>query len=156
MAIIGKDITTQAIGFTKITYGISCLPYIPYSELKGFSNDGINWDDIEIATVDKGADGLFYINQKPCIYSVTINLLANSPNRNVLDLLASSLTPKLGHTINTATMEFIQNNETTGYKNVYTGGIITTAQGGDNANKDSGQLPKVYKLSFAEMVQLPL
>lgn len=153
--IVGKNITTQNVSQTQVEYSFSYLPLVPLTKLTGWAQEGIRWENVEIATLDKGADGLVYINQKPAIYRGTINLLANSPCRNALDLCCDLLTPKWGHTFNTASLNFIETNNLTGYTYLYSEGIITSAQGGNDANRDNGQTQKTYIMSFATRVIMP-
>lgn len=150
------NISSNANGFKTCSYALSALPLIPYMKLDGFDKDGIQWDDIEIATMDVGADGLATVNQKPVLYVCTISLKPNSPCRNILDTLVSTLTPVYGKTLSSAGIELIETNELTGFTYVYTGGAITNAPGGNNNNMDEGQGKKVYKITFSNKAPLPL
>lgn len=150
------DITSNANGFSTCSYSLTALPLIPYLKLQGFGADGITWEDIEPATVSLGADGLATVNQKPILRVCSFSLLANSPCRNALDLLVDSLSPVYGKTFSSATIVMTEKNKLTGYTYIYSGGSITSAQGGNNNNLSDGQQPKTYKITFTLKTPLPL
>lgn len=148
-------IQTKRIGFNNLEYDLTALPLVPYIKLQGFASDGINWEDVEVATMEKGADGLAYINDKPVVYKGTFVLQANSPSRSVLDNLINLTTVKFGKKIVDYTLVLTVLNYTTGIKTVYAGGTIATAPGGDNATTE-GQQNKTYIFSFSDKTDLPL
>ncbi len=149
------DIQTNRIGFNNLEYNLTASPLIPYIKLQGFASDGINWEDVEVATMEKGADGLAYINDKPVAYKGTFVLQPNSPSRSALDTLIDLVTVKFGKRIVDYTLVLTVSNYTTGIKTVYSGGTITTAPGGDNATTE-GQQNKTYIFSFSDKTDLPL
>lgn len=149
------DISTNGNGFTTCSYSLTALPIIPYMKLQGFASDGINWDDNEPASVDVGADGLSSVNQKPVVYVGTFNLKANSNSRNMLDSLISETTPSYNKPAKAYELVLTEKNNLTGYAYVYSGGTITTNQGGNSSNLEDGQGKKAYKITFTSKVPLP-
>lgn len=149
------DITTNKIGFQNLSYSMVALPLLAYLKLDGFASDGVTWDDIEPANVKLGADGKAVVNQKPVLYVGTFSLLATSNARNILDNLIQLTTPKFGKIAADCNITMTVVNKTTGTATVYTGGTITSAPGGDNANLDDGQADKSYKVTFTDRTMMP-
>lgn len=151
-----SEVKKSKIGFNKLSYTLSAMPVIPYLKLQGFASDGISWDDVEVANLTKGADGLGAINQKPCIYQGNFSLLPNSPCRVVLDNLIDLSTVDWGKDAIDYELILTVQNLTTRTTTVYSGGIISTTSGGDTANKDEGQANKTYVVQFAHKNTVPL
>ena len=149
------DISTNKTGFSKLSYSITALPVLAYLKLDGFSSEGIQWDNIEPASVRQGADGLGAINQKPVLYSGTMSFLPNSNCRNVLDILCQQVTPRFGRRSQDYELILTEYNETAKTKTVYRGGSIVEAPAGDSANLDEGQADKSYKVTFIDRDILP-
>jgi tagatose-1,6-bisphosphate aldolase len=81
-----SDITKQNISAKNVELSLSILPLLPYISLSsGISEEGVQWEDIEVANYKQGADGLVGINTKPIVYTGTLNLMANSSQRQVLN-----------------------------------------------------------------------
>ncbi len=150
------DISTNGNGFTTCSYSLTALPVVPYLKLQGFASDGITWEDNEPASVDLGADGLSSVNQKPVLYVGTFSLKANSNARNVLDLLISATTPSFNKPATAYELVLTEKNNLTGFTYVYSGGTITSDQGGNPNNLDEGQGAKSYAFTFTSKVPLPL
>jgi hypothetical protein len=150
-----KNISTNKTGFTNCRYSLTALPVFAYLKLDGFASDGVQWDDIEPANVILGADGLSAINQKPVVYSGQFSLLPNSNCRNMLDLLTQTTTPTFGTDLVDYALVMTEENKTTGMKTVYTGGVITSTNGGNNANLDDGQGNKTYHITFTGRSIIP-
>lgn len=144
------NISTRQTGFKKCTYSMTALPIFSYLKLDGFASDGIQWDDIEPATVTKGADGLTSVNQKPVTYSGQFSLKPNSNCRNMLDFLIDISTARYGVELTDYSITLTEVNTTTGVVTIYDGGAITTANGGNSSNLDDGQANKTYKITFAD------
>ena len=151
---MAKDITSNANGFKTSEYSLSALPLLPYIKITGFASDGISWDDIDLSNDILGADGLKVNNTRPVLYVGTFSLLPNSPVRNALDLLITSITPVFGKQLNTAGIELVETNNLTGYKYIYTNGNIISTNGGNNNNMNDGQGVKTYKISFGNKVMI--
>ncbi len=149
------DISTNKTGFKRLSYSITALPVLAYLKLDGFASDGVQWEDNEPANVILGADGLAAVNQKPVLYTGTFSLLPNSNCRNTLDLLIDTTTPKWQVDLIDYALVMTEVNTTTKTKTVYTGGTITTANGGNNANLDDGQGIKTYHITFTGRTILP-
>lgn len=151
-----KDISQNHVSFQNLSYSMVILPSYPYLKLDGFASDGVSWGDVEHASVRLGADGLSATNVKPVLYVGTFSLQPNSNARNILDLVIATSTPVYGKKTVAVAVGMTEKNETTGMTYVYSGGTITTAQGGNNANLDDGQSNKTYVVTFTEKVPLPL
>ena len=151
------SIQTNKIGFTQLEFVLTALPIIPYLKLQGFADDGVKWEDTEIATLEKGADGLGYINDKANItYKGTFTLTPNSASRVPLDRLVELATVYMGKKALDYELALTVINHTTGTKTIYTGGVITTAPGGDGAGGGDGQEKKTYIMTVANKNTLPL
>ena len=149
------NVSTNKTSFSKLSYSITALPFLAYLKLDGFSNEGVQWDNVEPATIRQGADGLAAINQKPVLYSGTISLLPNSNCRNVLDILCQQTTPRYGMKSHDYELVLTEVNETAKTKTIYRGGIIAEAPAGDSANLDEGQGNRTYRLTFIDRDILP-
>ena len=149
------DISTRQTGFKKVSYVISALPLIASMKLEGFASDGISWESNEPASVRLGADGKACINQRPVIYTGTFSLLPNSNSRNILDMLIETATPKFGVDLYDYSIGLEVVNETTGMRTQYSGGVITSAQSGDDNNLEDGQGNKTYTITFTDKVLIP-
>lgn len=150
------DIQKNKIGFNKLSYTLSALPVFPYLKLQGFSSDGITFEDVEIAEIKKGADGLSAINQKPVVYQGSFSLLPNSPSRKVLDNLIQLSTVDFGRDAIDYELILTENNATTGETTILSGGIITSSPSGSSANMDDGQVARNYVMKFSYKVVMPL
>lgn len=149
------DISTRQTGFKKISYSLSALPLIPFLKLDGFAGEGITWETNEPANVILGADGLAAINQKPVLYQGSFSLLPNSNSRNILDMLIQATTPTYEKDLVDYALVLTETNTTTGMKTIYSGGVITSAQSGNDANLDEGQGVKTYQITFTSKAILP-
>lgn len=150
------DISTNKTGFKQLSYSMTALPIFNYLKLEGFASDGITWETVEPANVILGADGLAAVNQKPILYQGSFALLPNSNCRNMLDLLIQSTTPVWGVDLVDYSLVLTETNNTTKMKTVYTGGTITQADGGNNANLDDGQGIKTYQITFTGRTIMPV
>lgn len=151
-----SDISTNKVGFKSLSYSLTALPVLPYLKLEGFAPDGIQWERPQPASTRLGADGKAVVNQKPVLYTCTINLLPTSNSRLALDNLINATTPKYGKSLVDYTIVMTASNYTTGQKTVYTGGTIEEIDAGDSANLDDGQADKQYRLTFTDRVIMPL
>ena len=151
-----SDISTNKVGFKNLSYSLTALPVLPYLKLEGFAPDGIQWERPQPASTRLGADGKAVVNQKPVLYTCTINLLPTSNSRLALDNLINATTPKYGKSLVDYTIVMTASNYTTGQKTVYTGGTIEEIDAGDSANLDDGQSDKQYRLTFTDRVIMPL
>lgn len=156
MAINPIDISTNNVSFKNLKISLTAVPVFLYLLLDGFASDGIAWDDIEPGNYRLGADGLAAKNQKPVLYSGTFTLLPNSNSRNWLDLLVNYSTPIFGKDLVDYNLIMTISNSTTGTKEVYNGGFITSTQGGNPANLDDGQQDKTYTVTFTERIISPI
>lgn len=150
------SISTRQVGFQNLKYTLTALPLLPYLRLDGFSSEGVQWDRPQSATTRLGADGKAVVNSRPVLYSGTFGLLPTSNARVALDQLINASTPKFGKSLVDYAIVLTVENETTGTKTIYSGGVIEEFDGGDSANLDDGQGNKSYKLTFTERVVLPL
>lgn len=151
-----SDISTNKVGFKNLSYSLTALPVLAYLKLEGFAPDGIQWERPQPASTRLGADGKAVVNQKPVLYTCTINLLPTSNSRLALDNLINATTPKYGKSLVDYTVVMTASNYTTGQKTVYTGGSIEEIDAGDSANLDDGQADKQYRLTFTDRVIMPL
>lgn len=151
-----SDISTNKVGFKNLSYSLTALPVLAYLKLEGFAPDGIQWERPQPASTRLGADGKAVVNQKPVLYTCTINLLPTSNSRLALDNLINATTPKYGKSLVDYTIVMTASNYTTGQKTVYTGGTIEEIDAGDSANLDDGQADKQYRLTFTDRVIMPL
>ena len=149
-------ISSNGTGFTTCSYSLTALPVVSYMKLQGFASDGVSWDDIEPAAISIGADGLASVNQKPVLYTGTFTLKANSNSRNVLDMLVDVATPVHGKPATSYEIVLTEKNSLTGFTYVYTGGLITSASGGNSANMEDGQADKTYKVTFTSRTAMPM
>ena len=150
------DISTNKTGFKNLSYSLTALPLLAFMRIDGFAPDGVVWETIEPATVTLGADGKSAVNQKPVLYTVTLNLLPNSNARNILDLLIQATIPEYGVELADYNLVLTEENLTTGYKTVYTGGTFITVDAGNSANLDDGQSGKAYQISFTTRTIIPV
>lgn len=150
------SISTRQVGFQNLSYTLTALPIVPYLKLDGFSSDGVQWDRPQPATTRLGADGKAVVNSRPVLYTGTIGLLPTSNARVVLDQLINAATPKFGKSLVDYAIVLTVENNTTGTKTVYSGGVIEEFDAGDSANLDDGQGNKSYRLTFTDRVVLPL
>ena len=150
------DITTRLTGFKKLSYTLTALPILPYLKLDGIAPDGIQWERAQPASTRLGADGKAAVNQRPVLYTCTVNLLPNSNSRTALDLLISTTTAKYGRSLVDYTVVMTVTNHTAGTKTVYTGGVIEEIDAGDSGNLDEGQSDKAYRFTFVDRTILPL
>lgn len=150
------SISTRQVGFQNLSYTLAALPIVPYLKLDGFSSDGVQWDRPQPATTRLGADGKAVVNSRPVLYTGTIGLLPTSNARVVLDQLINAATPKFGKSLVDYAIVLTVENNTTGTKTVYSGGVIEEFDAGDSANLDDGQGNKSYRLTFTDRVVLPL
>lgn len=151
-----KDISTNKVGFKNLEYTITLLPLVPYLKLDGFASNGVSWDRPQPANVRLGADGKAVVNQKPVLYSGTFSLLPTSNARNVLDQAINASTTKFGKPLVDYVVVMTVENNTTGTKTVYSGGIIEEFDAGDSADLDNGQADKTYRVTFTDRTILPL
>lgn len=149
------NISTRQTGFKKLSYSLTALPVVAFLKLDGFASDGISWETNEPASVILGADGLAAVNQKPVLYQGSFSLLPNSNSRNVLDMLIQATTPTYGKDLVDYALVLTETNTTTGMKTIYSGGVITSAQAGNDANLDDGQGIKTYQVTFTSKAILP-
>lgn len=149
------NISTRQTGFKKLSYSLTALPVVTFLKLDGFASDGITWETNEPANVILGADGLAAVNQKPVLYQGSFSLLPNSNSRNILDMLIQTTTPMYGKDLVDYALVLTETNTTTGMKTIYSGGVITSAQAGNDANLDDGQGIKTYQVTFTSKVILP-
>jgi hypothetical protein len=149
------DISTNKIGFDQLVYTLTALPIIPFMQLDGIASDGVTWDDVEIATPILGADGKTAINNKPVIYTGTLNLLATSNSRKAIDILILTATPFYGKRAVNYELILSEVNNTTRQRTVYAGGQFSNVQGGNNANLEDGQQTKTYQWFFSSKVIIP-
>lgn len=150
------DITSDKIGFQSLSYTLTALPVLPFLEIDGFTEEGVQWDDIEPATVKVGADGLSAVVQKPVTYQGTFSLLPNSAARNILDAFIAATTPAFGKGLLDYELILTETNELTGMKTVYSKGAITSANGGNSANMNDGQGTKTYRVTFGNRILSPV
>ncbi len=150
------EISTNQVGFQNLKYTLTALPVLAYLKLDGFSSDGVQWDRPQSASVRIGADGKAVVNSRPVLYSGTFGLLPTSNARVALDNLINAAVPKFGKDLVDYSIVLTVENETTGSKTIYSGGVIEEFDGGDSANLDDGQGNKSYKLTFTDRVILPL
>lgn len=150
------SIQDRHTSFAELTYTLSALPVLPYLKLEGFASEGISWEDIEPTKLQKGADGQAYIVDVPVVYKGQFSLLANSPARNVLDVLIEGATVSFGKTPVKYNLVLTVKNNTTGKTTVYSGGVFEQGNGGDSADMDNGQGAKTYRMSFASRAILPM
>ena len=134
-----KDISTNKVGFKNLEYTMTLLPLVPYLKLDGFASNGVSWDRPQPANVRLGADGKAVINQKPVLYSGTFSLLPTSNARNILDQAINASATKFGKPLVDYVVVMTVENNTTGTKTVYSGGIIEEFDAGDSADLDNGQ-----------------
>ncbi len=144
------NISTRQTGFAQVKYSITAMPIVSFLKLDGFASDGIQWDTVEPATVDVGADGLPSVNMKPVIYSGTFSLKPNSNCRNMIDQIAQISTPAWNKDLVDYELTLTEINRTTGTMTLYTGGVITTVDSGNSANLNDGQGNKSYKVMFTK------
>ena len=149
------DISTNKTGFKNLSYSLTALPLLAFMRIDGFAPDGVTWETVEPATVTLGADGKAAVNQKPVPYVGTLHLLPNSNARNVLDLLVQGTIPEFGVELVDYNLVLTEENLTTGYKTVYSGGTFVTVDAGNSANLDDGQAGKAYTIAFTSRVIIP-
>lgn len=142
------NISTRQTGFTQVKYSVTALPLISFLKLDGFASEGIQWDDVEPASVDVGADGLPSVNMKPVVYTGTFTLKPNSNCRNMLDTIVQVATPAWNKDLVDYELTLTEINRTTGTMTVYSGGVLTTVNSGNSANLNDGQGNKTYKVAF--------
>lgn len=150
------DISTRQVGFKNLEYTITALPLLAYLKLEGFAAAGIQWDRPQPATTRIGADGKAVINSRPVLYSCTINMLPTSNARVALDMLVNASTPKFGKSLQDYAVVLTESNATTGFKTIYTGGVIEEVDAGNSADLDNGQADKQYRITFTDRAILPL
>lgn len=150
------DISTNKVGFKNLSYSLTALPVLPFLRLEGFAGDGVQWERPQPASTRLGADGKAVVNQKPVLYTCTVNLLPTSNSRLALDNLINVTTPKYGKSLVDYSIVLTVSNYTTGQNTVYTGGSIEEVDGGDSANLDDGQADKQYRLTFTDRIISPL
>lgn len=150
------DISTNKVGFQNLQYSLTALPVLAFLKLEGFAPEGVQWDKAQPASTRLGADGKAVVNQKPVLYSCTVNLLPTSNSRLALDNLISVTTTKYGKSLVDYNVVMTVSNLTTGTKTVYTGGTIEEIDAGDSANLDDGQSDKQYRLTFTDRTISPL
>lgn len=150
------DISTRQVGFKNLSYSLTALPVLAYLKLEGFAGEGVQWERPQPSTTRLGADGKAVVNQKPVLYTCTVNLLPTSNSRLALDNLINVTTPRYGKSLVDYAIVMTVSNYTTGQKTVYTGGSIEEFDGGDSANLDDGQSDKQYRLTFTDRVISPL
>lgn len=150
------DISTNKVGFQNLQYSLTALPVLAFLKLEGFAPEGVQWDKAQPASTRLGADGKAVVNQKPVLYSCTVNLLPTSNSRLALDNLISVTTTKYGKSLVDYNVVMTVSNLTTGIKTVYTGGTIEEIDAGDSANLDDGQSDKQYRLTFTDRTNSPL
>ena len=150
------DISKNSASFIDLSYTLSALPIISHLKLDGFASDGVEWDDIEPASVKIGADGLAIRNYKPVLYVGTFKLAPNSNARQVLDNLILKITPEWGKSLVNYSLSLSETNATTGYTVTYSDGVITAVSGGNSANYDDGQGERTYKMTFSARTALPV
>lgn len=151
-----SDISTNKVGFQNLQYSLTALPVLAFLKLEGFAPEGVQWDKAQPASTRLGADGKAVVNQKPVLYSCTVNLLPTSNSRLALDNLISVTTTKYGKSLVDYNVVMTVSNLTTGTKTVYTGGTIEEIDAGDSANLDDGQSDKQYRLTFTDRTISPL
>lgn len=142
------NISTRQTGFKNCTYSCTALPVFSYLLLSGFSSDGVQWEDVEPASVRLGADGLAAVNQKPVLYQGTFSLMPNSNCRNMIDMLCDITTPTFESGLQDYEFTLTEINRTTGVSYTYYGGVITQMPSGNNNNLDDGQGNKTYRVTF--------
>ena len=150
------DISTNKVGFQNLQYSLTALPVLAFLKLEGFAPEGVQWDKAQPASTRLGADGKAVVNQKPVLYSCTVNLLPTSNSRLALDNLISVTTTKYGKSLVDYNVVMTVSNLTTGTKTVYIGGTIEEIDAGDSANLDDGQSDKQYRLTFTDRTISPL
>lgn len=150
------DISTRQVGFKNLSYSLTALPVLAYLKLEGFAGEGVQWERPQPSTTRLGADGKAVVNQKPVLYTCTVNLLPTSNSRLALDNLINVTTPRYDKSLVDYAIVMTVSNYTTGQKTVYTGGSIEEIDGGDSANLDDGQSDKQYRLTFTDRVISPL
>lgn len=151
-----QDISTNKTGFQNLEYSLTALPVLAYLKLDGIAEDGVQWERPQPSVLEKGADGKAKVVQKPVVYACTIALMPNSNSRLALDNLCDATQAKYGRRLVDYAMVLNVSNYTTGVKTVYSGGTIEEYDGGDSATRDDGQGNKVYRLSFADRISMPL
>lgn len=149
------EITEIETSFKTASHTLACSLY-PYIKLDGFAEEGIQWEDVEKTTYTVGADGLAKKNSKPVLYTCTMTFMPNSACRNILDNMVLASTPQYGKSLVSNTIVYTVKNQLTGTQTVYSGGDITTTNGGDSANYNDGQTNKTYKFTFTNKVVLPM
>ncbi|MBR2771612.1 MAG: hypothetical protein IKD78_06320 [Bacteroidales bacterium] len=150
------DISTNKVGFKNLEWTLSALPILPYLKLEGFGPQGFQWDRPQPASTRLGADGKAVVNQRPVLYSGTLNLLPTSNSRLALDNLINATTAKYGKALVDYAVILTVSNYTTGTKTLYTGGTIEEVDAGDSGTLDDGQTDKQYRFTFTDRVVLPL
>ncbi|MDR0571928.1 MAG: hypothetical protein LBG48_03715 [Rickettsiales bacterium] len=150
-----NDISTNKLGFDNLVYTLTALPIIAFMQLDGIANDGISWEDVEVATPIIGADGKVAINNKPVVYTGTLNLMATSNSRKAIDNLILLSTPFYGKKAADYELILTEVNNTTKTRTVYAGGQFSNAQSGNNANLDDGQGNKTYQWFFSSKIIIP-
>lgn len=153
---MSNDISTRQVGFKNLDITITALPILPYLKIEGLAAQGMQWDRPQPATVRIGADGKAVVNSRPVLYSGTLYLLPTSNSRLALDNLINATTPKYGKALVDYAITWVQINQTTGTKTMYTGGIIEEFDAGDSGTLDEGQTDKQYRFTFTDRIVLPL
>lgn len=143
------NISTRQTGFAQVVYSITALPLFSYLKLDGFASEGVQWDSVEPANMDLGADGLVSVNMKPVIYTGQFTLKPNSNCRNLLDTIVQTATPAWNKDLVDYELTLTEINRTTGTMTVYSGGILTAVDSGNSANLNDGQGNKTYKVAFS-------
>ena len=150
------SIQTHKIGFTNLEYTLTALPIVPFLSLTDFAEDGVKWEDVDLAEMKKGADGQYAINNKANVkYTGMFTFLPNAGCRPVLDKLADLSAVRYGRKLVDFEIILTVINNTTNSKTVYSGGVIAKASAGDSAGAE-GQENKSYTIDFAEKIMLPI
>lgn len=150
------SISTNQVGFKNLEYTMTALPLLAYLKLEGFAASGIQWERPQPATTRIGADGKAVVNTRPVLYSCVINMMPTSNARVALDMLVNASTAKFGKPLQDYAIVLNESNATTGYKTVYSGGVIEEIDAGNSADLDNGQADKQYRVTFTGRTLLPL
>ena len=152
-----ENVQGQENGFSTITGVFTAAPIFASFRCEGLDKAGIVWDDVEVAAIDVGADGLSTTNTKPVVRSATMTFKPNSSTRKYLDRIIALSSVSFGVQPTDYELTSMEVNRMLGTKTSDSGGKVTTAAGGNSATLDDGQQSKKYVFKFSGVpVTLPL
>lgn len=152
-----ENVQGQENGFSTIRGVFTAAPIFSSFRFEGVAPDGIQWDNVEVTTLNLGADGLGTKNTKPVIRGFSLTLMPNSSTRKYLDRIIALSAVSFGVQPTAYELTYTEYNYMLGTKTLYSGGSVTEADGGNSATLDDGQRPKKYVIKFTVApVTLPL